>query len=97
MVALREKLINTLWRAEEIASEFEGGYSERFIDAKDFHKALKASIIRFEKGDDTVLDEIFLWFLPTSDFDDFVGFAGMDVANEVCELINQYKPDILDQ
>jgi len=94
MYELKEKLLKTLWRAEEIVSEFEGGYSERFIDAKDFHKSLNDAISSFENGNDSVLKDMYLWFLPTSDFDDFVGFAGMEVANELCELIKKYKPDI---
>ncbi len=93
---VKSKLVETLWWAEEVTSGFEGGYSNQFIDASDFHKALKSSVAKFENGDDSVLEKIYVWFLPTSDFDDFVGFAGMELANEICKLIEQYKPSFLD-
>jgi len=57
-------------------------------------KGYNNAISSFENGNDSVLNDMYLWFLPTSDFDDFVGFAGMDVANELYELIKKYKPDI---
>jgi hypothetical protein len=44
-----------------------------------------------EQGDETALDDVFLWFLPTSDWDDLVGEDGMELGNEIVETLKTYR------
>jgi hypothetical protein len=78
-----EKLIIELDQAEKLLSQFSGGYSESFFSAEKFHQALIVHIEKLKNGDLRVLDNLYLWFLPTSDWDDFVGFEGQDLANSI--------------
>lgn len=73
--------------AEKLASEFSGGYSGQFLSAEEFHLALTDSISRLKQGDRTQLDELNLWFLPTSCWDDFVGRDGQELANEISDIL----------
>ena len=83
-----KKLIGLLDKAEKLASEFQGGYSGQFLSAEEFHEALLDSINKFKQGDTTQLDKLHIWFLPTSCWDDFVGRAGQDLANEISNLLS---------
>ena len=82
------KLIDLLDKAEQLASEFQGGYSGQFLSAEEFHQALFDSINKFKQGDKTQLDKLHIWFLPTSCWDDFVGKDGQDLANEIIALLS---------
>jgi hypothetical protein len=81
------KLIGLLDKAEKLASEFQGGYSGQFLSAEEFHQALFDSINKLKQGDNTQLDKLHIWFLPTSCWDDFIGRDGQDLANEICSLL----------
>jgi hypothetical protein len=81
------RLFKLLDSAEKLASEFSGGYSEQFLSAEEFHLALKDSISRLKQGDRTQLDELNLWFLPTSCWDDFIGRDGQELANEISDIL----------
>ena len=82
------KLINLLDKAEKLASKFQGGYSGQFLSAEEFHQALFDSINKFKQGDNTQLDRLHIWFLPTSCWDDFIGKDGQDLANEISRLLS---------
>lgn len=82
------KLLDKLDKAENLAREFQGGYSGQFLSAEEFHQALFDSINKFKKGDKTQLDKLHIWFLPTSCWDDFIGKEGQDLANEISELLS---------
>lgn len=81
------KLIELLDKAENLASEFRGGYSGQFLSAEEFHQALFDSINKLKQGDNTQLDTLHIWFLPTSCWDDFIGRDGQDLANEISNLL----------
>ncbi len=81
------KLINLLDKAEKFAGKFKGGYSEQFLSAEEFHQALFDSISKFREGDNTQLGRLYIWFLPTSCWDDFIGKDGQDLANEISSLL----------
>jgi len=81
------KLFNLLDQAERLASEFHGGYSGEFLSAEEFYQALSDSISKLKQGDQTQLDKLQVWFLPTSCWDDFSGEAGQNLANEITELL----------
>lgn len=82
------KLIYLLDKAEKLVSEFRGGYSGQFSSAEEFHQALLDSINKFKQGDNTQLDKLHIWFLPTSCWDDFVGDEGQSFANEISKLLS---------
>lgn len=82
------KLIDLLDKAEKLVREFQGGYSGQFLSAEEFHQALFDSINKFKQGDQTQLDKLHIWFLPTFCWDDFVGKDGQDLANEISGLLS---------
>ena len=82
-----KKLFGLLDNAEKLASEFSGCYSGQFLSAEEFHLALKESIDKLKQGDKTQLDDLNLWFLPTSCWDDFIGRDGQYLANEISEIL----------
>jgi hypothetical protein len=82
------KLIDLLNKAEKLASEFHGGYSSQFLSAEEFHRALLERINKFKQGDQTQLDKLHIWFLPTSCWDDFIGRDGQDLANEISGILS---------
>lgn len=83
------KLITLLEKAEQLAREFTGGYSNQFLSAEEFHQALSDSINKLKQGDKTQLDKLNFWFGPTSCWDDFVGSDGQDLANEISGLLSK--------
>ena len=87
---LRRKLIAKLRAAHALVSQFTGGYSEGFVDAEEFSATLGKAIQELESGNKAVLSDIELWFLPTSDWDDFVGKEGLELGEEICQIITQY-------
>jgi hypothetical protein len=84
------KLIDLLDKAEKLASEFQGGYSAQFLSAEEFHQALFDSINKFKQGDSTQLDKLYIWFLPTSCWDDFIGKDRQNLANDICNLLSTF-------
>jgi hypothetical protein len=87
----KKRLIKLLEKAEKIVSEYEGGYSGKYLSAQEFHKDLKYSIIDYRNGDDTKLDQFYIWFAPTCQWDDFVGSEGENLANEIFEIVSKLK------
>jgi len=83
-----KQLIQLLDKAENLASEFTGGYSNQFFSAEEFHKALFESINKLKQGDKTQQEILQLWFAPTCSWDDFVGRDGQDLANEIYEILS---------
>ena len=88
---LIKKLIVDLDKAEKIVSEYSGGYSGEFIGAEEFHEALRKHIQKLKKGDTSVLNDLWVWFAPTCQWDDFVGNEGIDLGNRIFERLNKLK------
>jgi len=84
-----EPLIDLLKRAEKQLSQYSGGYSGEYLDAKDFHKDLVEAIKRYEEGDESQLKRFWGWFAPTTCWDDFVGGEGLGLGNEIFERIDK--------
>ena len=82
------KLFDLLKKAEQLASEFHGGYSGEFLSAEEFNQALKESFSRLKQGDQTQLKKLKVWFLPSSCWVDFIGTEGQALANEISELLS---------
>ena len=83
-------LIEELKTAYQLAAQYEGGYSGEFSDAREFAAALKEAITLFESGDDTCVRKLWLWFAPTTAWDDFVGSEGMELGNSIFEKLKRY-------
>ncbi|MCT8341239.1 barstar family protein [Flavobacteriaceae bacterium TK19130] len=86
-----ENLIGHLEKVEKLVSEYSGGYSERYFSAEEFHAELKDRIEKLKKGYYYVIYDLDLWFLPTSDWDDFVGIEGMEIANKLSPQLSRIK------
>jgi len=68
-----QSLINDLKEAEKILSEYSGEYSGQNFSAEEFHKNLKDRIFELENGNKAVLEDLWIWFAPTCQWDEFVG------------------------
>lgn len=84
-----KKLIQLLDKAEKIVSKCSGGYSGNFLSADEFHKELKTAIQDYKGGDKKKLDLLYIWFAPTSAWDDFVGQDGANLGDKIFDLINK--------
>ncbi len=89
-----ERLYLLLDKAEELAGQFTGGYSDHFFSAQEFHKALAESIAKLKSGDTDQLNYLWLWFAPTYDWDDFIHHDGEDLANEIFPLLTNLRKDL---
>ncbi|MFQ3639150.1 MAG: hypothetical protein SNJ62_03965 [Chloracidobacterium sp.] len=86
-------LIEELKTAYQLVAQYEGGYSGEFFDAREFAEALKKAITLCESGDDTCVRKLWLWFAPTTAWDDFVGSEGMELGNSIFEKLEQYMTE----
>ncbi len=82
-------LIRDLKRAEKIVSEYTGGYSGEHLSAEEFHKDLVDRIEKLENGDKSVINDLWIWFAPTCQWDDFVGNA--DLGERIFQKLNKIK------
>ena len=89
-----ERLYLLLDKAEELARQFSGGYSNHFLSAEEFHAALADSISKLKSGDADQINNLWLWFAPTSDWDDFIHQDGQDLANEIFPLLTDLKKSL---
>lgn len=85
------RLIKLLDKAEKLAGQFSGGYSDNFFSAQEFHHALVGSINKLKEGDTDQLNDLWIWFAPTCDWDDFIRKDGEDLANEIHPLVTELK------
>jgi hypothetical protein len=74
-----------------MVAKYKGGYSGEYLSAQEFYKDLKASINEYKNGDNSKLDQFYIWFAPTCQWDDFVGKEGESLANEIFEIISRLK------
>ena len=84
-----ESLIADLKKAEKILSECSGGNSGKYFSAEEFHKDLVDRIEKLENGDYTVVDDLWIWFAPTCQWDDFVG--DVELAEIIFQKLNNIK------
>lgn len=89
-----ERLYLQLDKAEELARQFSGGYSDHFFSAQEFHAALADSIAKLKSGDTDQLNNLWLWFAPSYDWDDFTHQDGQDLANEIFPLLTDLKKSL---
>ena len=86
-----QKLIELLEKAENLVSMFSGGYTEKFNSVEEFHDALSESLNKLKSGELNEILKLDLWFLPTCDWDDFIGTKGVYLAQEISDLLSELK------
>jgi len=84
-----ESLIVDLKKAEKILSEYSGGYSGKHISAEEFHKDILERIKRLENGDKSVIEDLWIWFAPTCQWDDFVG--NIELGERIFQKLDKLK------
>lgn len=90
-LANKKRLLLLLEESERMVSNYRGGHSGNYLSAQEFHQDLKAAITAYKNGNEQTLHLFCNWFAPTCEWDDFVGAAGSDLANEIVELVNTLK------
>lgn len=88
-----EALFLLLDEAEQLAGEFIGGYSDHFFSAQEFHAALADSIEKLKAGDLEQIKDLWLWFAPSYDWDDFID-DGVDIANKIFALLSELEKEL---
>jgi hypothetical protein len=66
-------------------------YSNSFLSAEEFHQALRTSIKSLKEGNLSEISAMWLYFAPTCDWDDLIGKDGMDLANQIFELLSDLE------
>ncbi len=89
-----EQLYLLLDKAEDLVGKFTGRYSNHFFSAEEFHTALTECITKLKTGDTDQLDNLWLWFAPTRDWDDFTREDGQDLANKIFLLVSDLKNEL---
>ena len=84
-------LLELLDKAEKLSYQFSGSYSNNFISAQEFSRALSESITKLKEGDKNQIDSLYNWFSPTCDWDDIIGKEGEELANNIFELLSQLR------
>ena len=84
-----KNLITNLKQAEKILSEYSGGYSGEHLSAEEFHKDLVYRINKLEGGDNTVIEDLWIWFAPTCQWDDFVG--NVDLGEKIFRQLDKLQ------
>ncbi len=82
-------LITDLKKAEKILSEYSGGYSGEYLSTEEFHEDLIDRIKKLENGDESVIEDLWIWFAPTCQWDDFVG--DIDLGERIFQRLNKIK------
>lgn len=85
------QLLEDLHKAEKLLANFKSGYSGEFLSAENFHDALLDAIDDIEEGNQMDLTKLYIWFAPTSQWDDFTGKEGMELGNRIFERVNKWK------
>ena len=85
------RLVQRLEKAERILSKYSGGYSGEYLSAEEFHKDLKNAIKEYKNGNQKKLDQFYIWFAPTYQWDDFVREEGINLGDEIFDVISKLK------
>ena len=82
-------LITDLKKAENILSEYYEGYSGEHLSAEEFHTDLVGRIKKLVNGDESVIEDLWIWFAPTCQWDDLVG--DIDLGERIFQQLNKIK------
>ena len=84
-------MLDELREAEKLLKGRTGGYSGKYLSAEEFREALKDEIDSIEFGNKYDLIQIYLWFAPTTQWDDFAGSEGLDLGNGIFERVSRWR------
>ena len=84
-----DSLIADLNKAEKILSTRSGGYSGEYLSAEEFHTDLVNRIKKLSDGDESVIEDLWIWFTPTCQWDDFVG--NVELGERIFQRLNTIK------
>ena len=82
-------LITDLKKAERILSEYSGGYSGEHLSTEEFYTDLVDRIKKLVNGDESVIEDLWIWFAPTCQWDDFVG--DIDLGETIFQQLDKIK------
>lgn len=88
---IRLDLIKALKQAGEYILDYQGPSSASFTDfanKDEFATAIAEAITCLEQKDDSQIEELQTWFLPSSDWDDLA--QNLEIGNKVSGLIDSY-------
>lgn len=87
-------LMDLLVQACDLVGKFTGGFSRGFASAEDFHETLTRSVEQLRMGDESQIRHLYLWFAPTSCWDDFTDDDGVGLGNKIFAILSdQVHPD----
>ena len=86
-----KELITKLNEASELLSKLSGGYSGKFLSVEEFTEALRKNIKEIEKGNVKAIQEVYYWFAPTCEWDDFTIEINSELGDTIFELLEKYK------
>lgn len=49
------------------------------------------AVNEFENDNEAIVEDLYLWFLPTGDWDDFVKLEGLELGQRVSDLLAEYR------
>lgn len=85
-----KSLIADLKEAEVILSKCKQGFpSGKYLSAEEFHQDIKKGIVKLEKGDQNVLNDLISWFSPTCQWDDYGG--QVELGERIFKNLNHLK------
>ncbi len=86
---LKQELIEELQKALVLIRKSPKNWSDHFISSNSFYEAMKDAIKRLKANDDSKIASLVSWFMPTYDWDDFVG--DLELGNKIFKLLIQYN------
>ena len=86
-----KELLTKLNEAYEILSKLSGGHSGEFLSAEEFSAAFQHKIKEIENGNKKAIQEVYYWFAPTCEWDDFVTENNNELGNTIFELLEKHK------
>ncbi len=81
------KALNMIDTAIDILEEYTGGFSGTYNSVEEFRESLMKRVRKIERGDITPLTSIYIDFLPSEAWDNFVGNEGAKLADKICATI----------
>lgn len=87
--SLRDRLLKKLKLAVELSRKCPDNWSEHFSSSKEFYEAMKDAYKKLKDGDNSVVVDFISWFIPSYDWDDFVG--DVDLGNDIYDLLIDYS------
>jgi len=89
---IRNNLIEKLEEAVEITGNCNDNYSDHFSNIDDFYQAMKNALDKIKSGDNSVLNSLTAWFVPSYDWDDFVG--DVELGNKIFKLLIKFNKEL---